>query len=368
MSRWAQSQPFSASDPACRVQSIQKSSTTYENAATNFATHLTAVTRLDSRGVYQVYVAKQGAGNFTCISCAPRPGAPRVDRNKPMISWNPSGKWLVVGVEENSHDLRWIPYSWQRGLLQSGVWLNMWVTKPDGSAWSQLTDFKPSAGPANGFVGVPFTPDGKTGVWAEIVNGNIFANKLGVWKLYRADFHIPANDLPALANRRDITPAGARWVEPGDFSPDGRYLLLSADIGMRDAEGQDQFVLDTATGSIQNLTNSPTVWDEHGIYSPDGKKIVFMSSYPYRNDPKSHKTASLKTEFMLMSADGSHLQQLTHFNMPGYPESQKGHTVAAVAAFNPQGSQLLGAVMAPNFTKTNWIIHFAGPCGNERGN
>ena len=83
----------------------------------------------------------------------------------------------------------------------------------------------------------------------------------------------------------------------------------------------DQYILDITTGSVRNLTNSPTLWDEHGVFSPNGEKVFFMSSYPFRDSPGVHKTLSLKTEFMLMNKDGSGLQQLTHFNTPGYPES-----------------------------------------------
>lgn len=79
----------------------------------------------------------------------------------------------------------------------------------------------------------------------------------------------------------------------------------------------------------KNLTNSPTVWNEHGVYSSDGTKISFMSSYTYRSESGSNKLTSLKTEFMLMDSDGSHLQQITHFNVPGYAESQTKRTVAA---------------------------------------
>ena len=88
-----------------------------------------------------------------------------------------------------------------------------------------------------------------------------------------------------------------------------------------------------------------------------------MSSYPYRADPSSNETLSLKTEFMLMDADGSHLQQLTHFNVPGYPESQGTATIAAIAWFMAGGSQIYGEIMGPNFTGTSWIITFAGRCG-----
>nr|MDP9128248.1 hypothetical protein [Pseudomonadota bacterium] len=170
---------------------------------------------------------------------------------------------------------------------------------------------------------------------------------------------------PTLANKRDITPQGAKWVEPGNFSPDGRHLLLSTDIGIKNAMGQDQWVLDISNGSARALTNTPTVWDEHGVYAPNGRKIVFMSSYPYRQEPDSYKTLSLKTEFMLMDADGSHLQQLTHFNVPGYPESQSERTIAAVAAFMGDGSQMLALNMGPDFTKVARLVTFEGRCGGD---
>jgi hypothetical protein len=164
-------------------------------------------------------------------------------------------------------------------------------------------------------------------------------------------------------NKIDITPANARWIEGGNMHPDGRHLLVSTDIGLSDAQGQDQWSLDLVSGELEQLTNTPTVWDEHGLYSPDGRKIVLMSSYPYRSDPASYQTFSLRTEFMLMDADGTGLQQLTHFNVAGFPESQSGNTVAAVATFTEDGTALSATVMAPEFGKTNWRIQFKGACG-----
>jgi hypothetical protein len=355
---------FYADEPDCKVKSVQKLSSAFENI-TRSPSGLTAFTQQDSNGIYQVYVRRDG-DESRCISCNTGGEAPRIDRNKPMISWHPSGQWLTVGVEENRHDNSWMPASWQRGLLQSGIWLNLWVTTADGSRWYQITDFKKTpTNPSDGYVGVAFTPDGSKAVWAEIIDGNVFANAFGVWKLYTADFHVGGDGIPHFANRRDITPAGAKWVEPGNFSPDGKHILLSSDIGIDNAQGQDQWSLDINTGQIQNLTHSPNVWDEHGLYSPNGKKISFMSSYPYRHEPDSYRTLSLKTEFMLMSADGSHLQQLTHFNVPGYPESQPARTIAAVAGFIDEGSQLYATAMGPNFSKTNWILTFEGRCGGN---
>ena len=349
--------------PACRVRNVVEYPTTFETMARTPAENVVTITKQDSRGIYQVYVQRGGTEDFHCISCSDHSSVPPSSRNKPMVSVHPSGRWIAVGVEENNHENMWMPASWQRGLLQSGVWLNIWLTTPTGDRWFQMTDFKKSpTNPSDGFVGVSFTPDGKQAVWAEIVDGNIFANHFGRWRLYMADFLLGADGTPAFANKRDITPPGARWVEPGNFAPDNRHILLSSDIGLSDAQGQDQFVLDTKNGQLQNLTQTPEIWDEHGYYSADGRKIGFMSSYPY---PENSRAISLKTEFMLMDADGSHLQQLTHFNVPGYPESQPGKTVAAVATFIGDGSQMFGTVMATDnsFTKTNWLISFSGRCG-----
>ena len=99
-------------------------------------------------------------------------------------------------------------------------------TTPTGDRWYQVTDFKKSNGPSNGFVGTAFTPDGKKAVWAEIIDGNIFANAFGIWKLYLADFQVSADGTPSLTNKRDITPAGAKWVEPANFAPDGTSAAL----------------------------------------------------------------------------------------------------------------------------------------------
>jgi hypothetical protein len=192
-----------------------------------------------------------------------------------------------------------------------------------------------------------------------MIDGNVFANAFGLWRLYIVDFHVGPDGAPHLMNKRDITPAGARWVEPGNFLPDGRHILISTDIGLDDARGQDQWSLDIYSGALRNLTpNTPRVWDEHGLYSPNRKKISFMSSYPYHGEPHPYKTFSLKTEFMLMDADGSYLQQLTHFNVPGYPESQGRRTVAAIAWFIGDGSRLYAAVMGPEFVNSIWIINF----------
>jgi hypothetical protein len=306
--------------PACRVKAIQELPSTFDGLVQSPASNLWVAGQYDPNGVSQVYTTASTSNNLTCITCAARPGVPRVDRNKFMTAWHPSGQWLSIAVEEDSYFWEWLPQSWKRGFLGSGVWMNMWVTTPAGDRWYQMTDFNPPwNGPSQGYTGVAWAPDGRHGVWAELV-GNVDAiDAFGVWRLYLADFSVDQTGSPHWTNKRDITPAGAKWVEPGNFSPDGTHLLISTDIGINSALGQDQWSLNIETGELQNLTNSPTVWDEHGLYSPAGNKIIFMSSYPYRDDPSSDRFLWLETEFMLMDADGAHLQQLTHFNVQAIP-------------------------------------------------
>ena len=350
-------------DPDCEVSSVEKLPTTYENYSTVFGSTFKVTSKQDSNGIYQVYTI-DGDRAPECITCVAVSGGPRVDRHKMMVGQHPSGQWIFVGVEFDRHELWWLPRAWQIGLMQTGLWLNMWITTRTGDRWYQITHFGGPGSP-KGYVGPPFTSDGNTAVWTELIDGNVFVFTFGLWKLYAADFEV-TDGIPGFVNKRDITPSGANWVEVGNFAPDNRRILLSTDLGLpepRNAEGQDQWSLDIYSGELQRLTNTPTVWDEHGVYSPNGKKIVFMSSYPYSlSDPNSYRTWTLRTEIMLMNSDGSGLQQLTHFNEPGHPESQPGNTVAAGGMFMEDGSMYV-AVMGPKFSKTNWQIRFRGQCG-----
>ena len=60
----------------------------------------------------------------------------------------------LTAVEQES----FTPPSWStpemtEGWLQSGLWVDMWATTPDGSVWYKLQDFG-KANPADGFTGV----------------------------------------------------------------------------------------------------------------------------------------------------------------------------------------------------------------------
>ncbi|HLX64292.1 MAG TPA: malectin domain-containing carbohydrate-binding protein [Planctomycetota bacterium] len=307
------------------------------------------INKEDKDDIFQLYVGKRGE-EAVCVSVPPKGGTtnvPKADRHKYMATWHPSGKWIIIGVEKEKHDNAWVPKFLSKGWIECGIWLDIYAVSPDGSKWVKLVE-------TDGFTGVPFTADGKLGAWAKIVDGNVIAHPhFGVWKLMTGEF-VEENGVPSFKNVRDISPKGAVFLEPGNFSPDGESLLLTADVGIKDNQGVDQYILNVKTGALKNLTNTQEEWDEHGVFLPDGKQVLFMSSHPYRNDPNAWKTLSLKTEFMIVNVDGTGLRQLTHYNVPGYAESfPKGKgAVAACGMINADGKKIVATSL--RFPDYDW--------------
>jgi len=340
-----------------------------------------ATYRQDSAGVYQIYTGHKGDTNLRCISLVGpdtsyHQSTPWISKNKYQICWHPSGKWMTCQVEKDTLApqialLKAVSYSLWLQLFYTGIWSDIWITDTAGAHWYRLADTK------DGFTGVAFTPDGTLGAWAEAQDSSLPTDKFGYWRLNLSGFSDTGSTGPRFMTTTDINPAGSRWIEPGNFAPDGKSLLISSDIGMTDAEGQDQFILDVTNGAYTNLTNSPQVWDEHGLFSPDGKKILFMSSYPYRADTNTYHVLGVITEFMLMDAvypGGSRpscdsqyypgLEQMTHFNVPGYPESDTVKGVAVVPFWFRDGTGFLGA-KSSGANDYFWNVNFTGNCGDN---
>jgi Tol biopolymer transport system component len=353
-------------DTACEVRELKKSETQglkiYSPDGTRFV-----INREDAKGTAQIYVGVNGRSTLECITCTQRTGGPKPQRFKMQPAWHPSGRWIFLAVERDKYSPPPV-LGWNRkyveGQLQNGLFTNMYAVSPDGTSWHRLTDFKSrTPGTPDGYTGPAFTSDGRRAVWSQIVDGNILRYwPFGRWELILGDFE-ERNGVPIFSNLRNITPKDMHWNEPGNFHPDDVSLLFSGS-SEKDAQGMDIYSLNINTGRLTNLTNSPTVWDEHGVFSPDGRKVIFMSAHPYRADPKASKVLSIKTEFMLMNADGSDLTQLTHFKERGYPEYADG--IAAVAVWRPDGRGAnLSRLFFPDYQY--WDVEFQGPCGGPSG-
>ena len=354
----------SESDP-CTVHSLHKSAVQGYRVPSPDGRRL-LVNKKDEAGIAQVYIGERGSDELTCITCSDQPEGPKAKRFKMQPRWHPSGRWIFLAVEREQYSppvLLGLSRKYVEGQLQNGLFTNMYAVSVDGRRWHRLTDFHSGRkGTPDGFTGPAFTPDGRQAVWSQIVDGNIFKYyPFGRWELILADFH-DEDGMPRFTNLRDITPPRMNWNEPGNFHPDAERLVFSGS-DQKDAQGMDIFILNIRTGGLQNLTNSPKVWDEHGLFSPDGKKIVFMSAHPYRDDPKTSKILSIKTEFMLMNSDGSDLTQLTRFRERGSPEYGPG--IAASSAWSRDGQSIhLNRLVFPHYEY--WDVAFKGLCGNDR--
>jgi hypothetical protein len=316
------------------------------------------INKLDKKGVYQVYIGKRGDSTLQCISLDGPQGKHRTwkKRNKMQVQWHASGKFIICAVEWDDYpELHYTPHRTRLGLLQCGIWMDIYAVTPDGKSWYPLVKT------VRGFTGPAFTTQGNRCAWAEARDtGDLRKDRFGIWRLKLAEFKI-TDGIPSITGIKDITPPGTNWVEPGNFAPDGVSLLITADQGLTDARGQDQYILNVNTGEMKNLTNTPNVWDEHGMFSADGSKIVWMSSYPYRSDPNSFRIIGIKTEFMIMNADGTGQQQLTHFCEKGYPEYGSG--IAAVGVWAPDGKSISCITLLFPYYNC-FLIKFNGACGS----
>jgi len=328
----------------------------------------------DKKNTWQLYTIRPDGSGRVCLSCRLRSGSPLVDRQKGHGFWHPSGRYIILQAEMDYHF--GVPYT--RGLATPGRgwWNNLYVVTPDGRRWYRLTNYS-NTSKVEGVLIPRFSPDGTRVFWAKLVAPpddpddwddpyDPVVNPMGHWRLYIADFVVDQSG-PRLKNVRDITPPGGVFYESGGFSTDGSKVIFTADIGITDGfpYGYDIFTLDLTTGKLVNLTNSPDEWDEHPHYSPHGTKISFISSQPFPSyDPRDINT--LRGELMLMNPDGSGVQQLTHFNTPGYPEYTEEQSIAADSAWSADGTQIVVTqiLFGPSYpARRMWILTFDGPCG-----
>lgn len=308
----------------------------------------------DANSVYQLHTMRPDGSGDACLTCAPLPGAPRVDRHKVNPVWHPSGQFIVVQGEMDINPLALFHTNKLISeLMVNGLWTNLYVTTPDGQQWYQLTDYSNSQ--TDGAMLAHFSADGNKMVWSHLVAPASETAPWGQWRMLIADF-VTTNGVPRLENVRDITPTNGIFVEANGFSSDGRSVIFTGDMENTHDWGHDIWTLQLATGEIVNLTRSG-YWDEHAQYSPGGDKIVYMSSQPYPFD-------IFKTELMLMAPDGAGQRQLTHFNVPGYPESVDEQSMPTRANWNPEGTALAVTLQfADRYPDTNmWILNFTGPC------
>ena len=292
-----------------------------------------------SDGYYDVWVMDPDGSDPVCLTCD-NDSAPGKHCGNP--AWHPSGDSIVFTAENPDLPDILDPYA----IPGRGLGNNLWLISDDGASLFQLTDY-PLSPPYVGVVHPQFSHDGNKLFWGErIADGDSFS---GGWVLKLADFVVSETEDPHLENVEVLTP-GAQdcFYEGHDFSfDDGKVLFSGNLLDGQIAYGLDIYELDLDTGELVRLTSTDTDWDEHAHYSPDDSSIAWMSSMGFRinwrkveDDWRGH----LITELWIMGSDGSHPQQITHFNDPAYPEYLDARAIVSDISWGPDPKRLVALV------------------------
>lgn len=299
-----------------------------------------ASAKIGEDGYYDVFTMKSDGSEIKTLTHALL-GCPQKHNGNPCF--HPSGKFLVFTGQNE-----WLPDKDKAvrkvTIPGSGLGANLFLVGIDGRTCHQLTKY-PLARPIRAVIHPQFSKNGKRLAWAErVLRGDSFG---GGWVIKVADF--VGGDSPCLKGTRTLKPGEQDcFYETHDFSGDGKRLLFSGNLQKGQPHtGLDIYEMGMANGKTTRLTHTDTDWDEHAHYSPDGERIAWMSStgldIDYGPDKGQGTTwrRFLKTELWIMDADGSNAQQLTHFNIPGYPENIKdARCIVSDSTWAPDGKSI----------------------------
>lgn len=101
-----------------------------------------------------------------------------------------------------------------------------------------------------------------------------------------------------------------------DFKNDGKEAIVSGRIGKN--LRYQLFMINTVTGSYEQLNNDPTGLFSDPAFSPDGKQIAFV----YR---KNKRDRSQHEEIYPMNIDGSDIKQLTFYPQNNISRDSSGY-------------------------------------------
>lgn len=301
-------------------------------------------------------IKPDGTGDV-CLSCVAHVGGPLVDRHKAEPTWNNTGQWIVVQAEDDWHPLVWWRGDLEAELVINGMATELYAVSADGQRWFKLTHYAETLpATAIGAMSAHFSADGKHLVWSKLQSAASAQLPWGGYRLMVADFSVAADGTPSLQNTRDITPAGATFVESHGFSADGASVLFTSNTGNTDPNNMDIFTVNMATGLTTKLTTSP-YWDEHGAYTPGGKKIAYMAG--------ELGVWYMTADLMLMNADGTNKQRLTAFNQTGQPGNTGQLTMVMRPTWNATGTRMAVTeqltVGYPGKRRL-WVVNLTGAC------
>jgi hypothetical protein len=329
----------------------------------------------------EVYTMNSDGSNIQCITCDKE--ALKTTRNRGQSAWSPDGKYIIFTAETIKYPRKGIGTTARPGIGRNH---NIWITKADGSAFWQMTDYPDNWGILEPF----FSFDGTMVTWGEefsmekYPNGKPGADKhpgcwwgwesfifrkgeeLCIWRAKYGKISYDATGNPIITDLKTLNPPNNfTMIETEGFTFDNKGFIYSyVDLDQTpDGRGlwPDIYTTDLNGNNLKQITKTPQA-EEEIAYSPDGKKIAIkiMDKYPATND-----------EIWLMDPDGSNMIQITHFNTKGYPEYDPNSQHNTEQSWDPTGKYIyVGHVsntksLGPNLPSDIYKIEFAGPCGKQ---
>jgi Tol biopolymer transport system component len=292
-------------------------------------------------GYYDIYVMNPDGTDEQCLTDA---------QNLPLghkgcATWHPSGDYIVFTCEKERYFGQRIPVL--RRLLNhlatpgSGINCDLWMMNREGTQFWQLTDIPTKTRlferePYTGVLHPHFSRDGTKLLWSQRIGGG--SDKWGEWTLNVAEFSL-SKGTPSLHNVTTYQPGdGPCFYESHGFSPDGTAILFSGNlIKGQDVNHLDIYTYNLNTGETRRLTDAPDEWDEHAHFSPDGKRIVWMSSRGYGMNTERRWWDYLKTDYWIMTADGSQKTKISFYNEDCEEDTR---VICSDCSWNPEGTKI----------------------------
>ena len=273
-------------------------------------------------GTWAVYTMRPDGSDVRCVSCDV-PELPK--RNVGQPAWHPSGRYLVVQAEKETHTRVRMARVVTPG---AGVLNDLWLVDLETRHATLLRDVGDTRG--DGVLHPHFSHDGNRLSWGEMQEpGSLRKGKeMGYWALMTADFRL-AGGKARLENVRSYTPGGPAFYENHGFSSDGSQLLFASNYQARKRFEGHIYLMDLATQRVTRLTTED--YNEHAQFSPDGSTIAWISTTGNRNNG---------TDYWFMNPDGSNKRRVTWFNQPGNPQSNGSKVVVADFAWRPDGTAI----------------------------
>ena len=275
---------------------------------------------------FDVYLMSDTGGPVVCISC----DVPELKgRNVGNPAWDPSGRWLLVQVENGIHTHGEIALP----ILVAdpsypgfGVSSSLWVYDTQTERFHLLYEIDGENG--IGTLHPHFSHSGHQVTWARLVGSE---GCMGDMEIMVADFK--STPEPRLENIRTLATEmkeEQRFFETQDFRQDH---VLAACTPEPDQEHHfmDLCTVDSRTGRLERLTRrsgqgaEPGSWEEHAKFI-DNQTLMYVSSRGYPSPVQECEIASaefmkwLKTDVYVqdLSAPETAPERITFFNEPGH--------------------------------------------------